>query len=62
MGRFSEPAGHAKDVRSQVSENFLATPKGLAVYDPLLGPDVRIHEREQVGLLQVIAELCSQEH
>ena len=43
------------------SEGFLATADGLAMHDPVLVPDVRIHEREQVGLLQVRAELPSEE-
>ena len=43
------------------SEGCLAPPDGLAVHDPVLAPDVRIHEREPVGLLQVMAELGSEE-
>ena len=43
------------------SEGFRATPNGLAVYDPGLGPDARIHEREQVGLVQGLAERRAEE-
>jgi hypothetical protein len=54
--------GYAKDVRRQVSEGFLATTDGLAVHDPVLVPDARIHEREQIGLFQLLSELRAEEH
>ena len=43
------------------SEGCLAPANGLAVYDPVLGPDVRIHERAPVGLVQGIAALRAAE-
>jgi len=54
--------GHAKDVRSEVSEGFLATADGLAVHDPVLAPGALIHAGEQGGLFQVIAELGPEDH
>lgn len=54
--------GHAKDVRSSISEGFLATADGLAVHDPVLVPDVLIDERAQVGLVQWRSALRSEAH
>jgi hypothetical protein len=54
--------GHATDGRRQISAGVLATAHGLAVNDPVLSPDMRIHERKEVGLVPLRSELRSAEH
>jgi len=54
--------GHAKDVRSQISQGVLASADGLTVNDPVFFPDLVTDEREQIGLFQVISDLGAEHH
>jgi len=54
--------GNAKDGRRKRAEGVLATADGLTVYDPVDLPYGLIDEREEVGLVQLVSELGSEEH
>jgi hypothetical protein len=54
--------GHPKDVRGQISKGLRPTANRLTVNHPVLVPDLRIHQREQVGLVQRVSELGAEEY
>lgn len=49
--------GNSKDVRREVFEGGQAGAGGLRVDDPIIEPDLRFSEIEEVGLFDDVAEL-----
>ena len=47
--------GHPKDRRSQRAEGVCATAYRLSMHDPVCVPHVLVNEREEVGLVELIA-------
>jgi hypothetical protein len=53
--------GDAKDVRGEIFEGCFSTTNRLTMNDPIFEPDLLVEEVEEVGLLQLVAELGAEE-
>ena len=54
--------GHPKAVRREIAQGLRPTAHRRTVNHPVLVPDLRIHERAQVGLVQRVSERGADEH